>query len=324
VNRVHRVLAAGAVLLLVSSVPCALAATTPGRSRTLPAKVVDLALTHASIAFAVGATRRDCDHVELWNPDSRGTWRFGRPHPCGDVTSTGSGIADVTVASSRALWLEYTGGNIREWTLKTATITRKTPRTLRFVARDVDAPPPIVLGEGARDGVPYAVDRDVTFLGDDGRAILRWTAPSVVVGLAAGPSPGVGDARVAALLADGDVVLVGASGIARTYPFPPGAVKALRLAGIGAVVQVGGDVRLLGGARVVALPATARMVDYAQGRILYARAGNLYTVRVSSRKHALLLHNVRPTLVGLDVHGLAWATGRSMHWKCSVCVRFGN
>jgi hypothetical protein len=324
VDRVHRVLAAGAVLLLVATVPCALAATAPGRSRTLPANVVDLALTHASIAFAVGAAKRDCDHVKLWNPDSRGTWRFGRPHPCGDVTSTGSGIADVTVASSRALWLEYTGGNIREWMLKTATITRKTPRMLRFVARDVDAAAPIVLGEGARDGVPYAVDRDIAFLGDNGRAIFRWTAPSVVIALAAGPSPGVGGARVAALLADGNVVLVGATGLVRTYPFPPRAVKALRLATIGAVVQVGGKVRLLGGSRVVPLPPGARMVDYAQGRIAYARAGNVYTVRVSSKRHSLLLRNVRPSLVGLDAHGLAWATGRTVHWKCAVCIRFGN
>jgi hypothetical protein len=328
VGHVQRVLAPAALLLLFTAAGTASALTSPGRTRSLPAPVAELALTHASIAFSVGATRRDCDHVELWNPDSKGTWRFGRPRPCGDVASTGSGIADVAVASSRVLWLEYTGGNIREWSLKTATITRKTPRLLRFVARDVDERSPIVLGAGARDALPYAVDRDVTFLGDDGRAIFRWRAPARVVALAAGPVPTVGAARVAALLDTGDVVLLSARGdVVARYFYGRLVVKALHLAGVGLVVQRDEEVELRGAdspPRRLPLPPEARMLDYAQGRVVYARGRDVYTLRVRTGKHALLLRGVRPTLVGLDAHGLAWATGRSVHWKCAVCIRFGN
>jgi hypothetical protein len=311
----------GFVLLAASAT--AGAANTPSRSQLRQGPITHVALTHASIAFAVGPTARDCAHVELWNPDSKGTWRFGRPRPCGDVTSTGSGIADVSVASSRVLWVEYTGGNIREWMLKTVTITRKAPRVLRLVARDVDSRPPIVLGPGARDGIPYAVDREVVFLGDNGRAIFRWTAPDEVTALAAGPAPGAGGARVAVLTRGGTLVLLSQSGaVVRTHTYAPASVTAIQLAGIGLVLQEGRA--LFDG--TFRLPPGARMLDYAQGRVLYRIGRTVYTWRVATGVRARLLppFPTARTPVALDVHGLAWATGRSVHWKCAVCIRYGN
>jgi hypothetical protein len=316
------------VLTLLGSAATARAVNAPGRSQTRAAPITDLALTHASIAFAVAATARDCDHVELWNPDSGGTWRFGRARPCGDVTSTGSGIWDVAVSSSRVVWLEYTGGNIRDWILKSATITRKTPRRLRFVSRDVDAAAPIVLGQGAPDGIPYAVDRRVVFLGDNGAAIFRWTAPEKVVALAAGAAPGAGGARVAALLEGGGIVLLSRNGgVLRALTYAPGTVKSIQLAGVGPVVQVGREVQISGPLeRAVLLPSGALMLDYAQGRVLYRRGRTVYTARVSSGVHAPLLARFPTTRtpVALDAHGLAWPTGRSVHWKCAACIRFGT
>ena len=298
------------------------ASNTPGRTQTRPASITDLALTHASIAFAVAATRTDCDHVELWNTDSRGTWRFGRPRPCGDVTSTGSGIWDLSVASSRVVWLAYTGGNIREWSLLTATPTKRTPRLLRFVARGVDEAPPIVLGDGARDGVPYAVGREVVFLGDNGAAIFRWTAPENVVALTAGPAPGDQGARVAVATEAGTIfVLTKAGVVLRQHSYPRGSVRAIKLAGIGLVAQVGDE--LFDG--TIRLPPRARMLDYAQGRVLYRIDRAVYTHRVATGVRAQLLGSPTITaLVALDVHGLAWAVGRSVHWKCAACIRYGN
>lgn len=325
----RRALALSLALTLLGSAATARAVNPPGRNQTRPAPITDLALTHASIAFAVAATARDCDHVELWHPDSHGTWRFGRPHPCGDVTSTGSGIWDVAVGSSRVLWLEYAGGNIREWILKTATITKKAPRQLRFVARDVDAAPPIVLGPGARDGIPYAVDRRVVFLADTGAAIFRWTAPERVVALAAGPEIGTAaGARVAALLEDGELVLLSRGGtVLRTLTHAPGTVRSIQLAGVGPVVQVGREVRIVGPSeKSVLLPSGALMLDYAEGRVLYRVGRTVYTLRVSTGAHAQLLARFPTTRtpVALDPHGLAWATGRAVHWKCAVCIRFGT
>jgi hypothetical protein len=89
-----------------------------------------------------------------------------------------SGRAAVSIAGSRVLWLHYTGGNIREWSLFTATASAPSPLRLRSVARDVDAAAPIVLGEGdSRAGalLPYAVDRRVVVCGETARA--RSTGP---------------------------------------------------------------------------------------------------------------------------------------------------
>jgi hypothetical protein len=313
---------------LLATTTGAAAVNVPGRSYVRPAPVSELALTHASIAFVVGATAGDCDHVELWNTNSRGTWRFGRPRPCGDVPSTGAGISDVAVATSRVLWLEYAGGNIRDWQLQTATVTRKSPRRLRFVSRDVDAPPPIVLGDGARDGIPYAVDDEVTFVGNNGARIFRVTVPAKVTALAAGPLPG--PARIAVLVESGPVVLLtGAGREVTTLDFPPGAVRAIRLAGVGLVAQVGREVRIgnvAAPARTVTLPPAAVMLDYAQGRVLYRLGRSVYTARVATGARAMLLlpFATTDTPVELDVHGLAWARRRSLNWKCAVCIRFGT
>jgi hypothetical protein len=316
------------VLALLAATATAGAVNTPGRTQVRAAPITDLALTHASTAFVVGATSRDCDHVEMWNPDRKGTWRFGRPRRCGDATSTGSGIWDLAAASKRVLWIQYTGGNIREWSLLTATTTRKTPRLLRFVARDVGAPPPIVLGQGVPEGIPYAVDRQVTFLGDDGATVFRWTAPTNVVGLDAGSSWGAGGARVAALLDDGSLVLLsGAGEVVRTLEFAPGSVRAFQLAGVGPVVQVGNEVERTGAFDDTALlPHGALMLGYRQGLVMYRLGRTVFTqsVRTGARNQLLPRFPTDRVLAALDNHGLAWATGRSVHWKCAVCVEFGS
>ena len=87
---------------------------------------------------------------------------------CLEQASTGQGVWDVAVATNRLLWLTYAGGNIREWALWTAMTTRKSPWQVRFVARDVDDPPPIVIGPATVDadraqGVAWSVGR-----------VLRW------------------------------------------------------------------------------------------------------------------------------------------------------
>ena len=110
------------------------------------------------------------------------------------------------------MWLAYGGGNIREWSLYTATPKSAKPLRLRFAARNVDGPAPIVLGPGTPVGVPYAVNREIVFLGDDGTRLFKVIADSPVRQVAAGPGPfGI---RVVALTADGHIVPLAADGSA--------------------------------------------------------------------------------------------------------------
>jgi hypothetical protein len=300
----------------------AVATVTPGRSVIRPGRIAALSVTGSSVVYAVGETSTQCAYVELWDTATKGLWRFGRPTrlPCKEGPSTGSGVWEVAATTRRAAWITYVGGNIRDWQLWTATPTRKTPRQLRFVSRDVDAPAPIVVGPGTAEGVPYAVERDVVFLAPSGAPFFKARVGSPVRLLAGGHGPG--GSRIAAALADGSVVLIGPdSGVVRAQTYPPGTVNAALLATIGPVVQVGRTVHV--GRAVVELPPGAEVLDYREGRLVYALRNQVRQRRVrqsppGSGPDALLvrvaLRRGETPLFSVD-RGAAWASGRAVNWR---------
>ena len=308
-----------AVLSAAASAAAATALLTPGRSLVQPGSVTNVAVTGRSVAFSFGRTPDEC-RVRLWVTWSKALYTFKTGgSTCREDTSTGSGIADVSVAQSRVVWLFFGGGNFREWTLLTATPTTKTPKQLRFVSRPVEDPAPIVLGPGTTQGIPYAVDDEVTFLGDNGAAIFKTALAQPVRLLAAGPGPGV--RRVAALLADGSVVTLGQSGaVVDTYSYPATAVKAVQLAGVGAVIQAGSSVDIRKGAatKTVSLPAGSTMLDYRQGTIYYAKGKQVRSRRVPTGEDELLLVVQKKPwetpLFSID-WGAGWASGNTLHWR---------
>src|SRR5215210_8440013 len=196
VQRVRLVVA----LVLAVLMPAA-GAGAVGRS-VAPGEVTALAFDGAWVAYASGRSRGDCDRVRVWNLRTGRVAALGRTTSCVQ-TSTGTAIAAVSAAGPRVVWLHYTGGNIREWSLFTATVVSPRPRRLSFVARSADAPAPIVLGEGdSRAGglLPYAVDRRVVVLRADGTRSFSWTAPERVTAV------GVRGTVLAVALADGRIV----------------------------------------------------------------------------------------------------------------------
>ena len=316
------VVAAAAALALVTAAS-ALALQAPGRTQTRPGPITSLALTHASVAFGIGKTKADCDHVELWNTDTRGTWRFGAKHPCGDLPLF-SGIGQIGVATNRVVWISFAGGNLTDWQLWTATTTSKTPRRLRFVERDTSAPAPIVVGPGTERAIPYAVQTEITWLAANGAPIFRTHAADEVRSITSGDGPY--GWSVAALLANGDVsVLDGTGAVAKTYSFPAGAVRWIGLAPRGLLVQLpGAKVQILRGASAstVQLKPNAIVLDYAEGRILYRVAQTFWLRHVGTSTDTLLLQGSRkqPITATLDTHGLAWSQGSSVNWACAVCI----
>jgi hypothetical protein len=275
-----------------------------------PGGVTALATSLQRVAFASAPAAGDCDRVRLWYLGSRAVTRFGRPRPCGDPLSTGRGIAGLALAGSRALWLAYAGGNIREWTLLTATPSAPTPRQLRFVARDVDEPPPIVLGDGSIALLAYAVDEVVTGLRQNGARAFTWRAPARVAALA------TGDGKVAALLETGSVVVLSEAGARLAeYAYAPGVVKAVRLGAVGTLVQLtSGTIEIRKGesTKRVVLPPTATMLDYAQGVVLYALGGQARGLRLATGADVLLRTTGTPVRASLDTSGLAYVKGRDV------------
>jgi hypothetical protein len=291
--------------------------TGPPRERSLvvPGRVLALGLTGRHVALAVGATRTQCPQVRLWLTESnvrlRYPWRLGG---CKEGPSTGFGVPSVAVARTRLVWLSYIGGNLRDWQLWTATPTRRTARQLRFVERDVDAPAPIVLGPGTPEGIPYAVDREVTYLGDEGRAIFKTMLDAPVRAVAGGRGPkGV---RVAALL--GDSVVVGLDRDGQqviSWQYTGRVLTAVRVSWRGLVVQAGNDAYVRG--TRIPLPAGATLVDVAQGRILWERHGDLGATTIASGRSQALVDGspARPVRGQLEANGLAWTRGRSVRWS---------
>jgi len=251
---VRRLLALALLLVLV---PAAGAASV--RSVAAPAPVRALEHDASRVAYAVGRSARDCNRVYVWDLATRGVSKLGRKTHC-EQTSTGNEIAAVSIAGRRVLWVHYAGGNIRDWSLWTATTTKPTPLRLRRVSRAVDAPAPIVIGQGD-DSVfgsllPYAVDRTVIALRANGSRAFSWTAPARVVGLAAqGGELGVATAG-------GTVtVLSERARLLRVESYDT-EVQEVRIMGNAVAVQRGRTLELRGGRSVTwTLPPGTRLAD---------------------------------------------------------------
>lgn len=227
-----------------------------------PSFVAGLAVDGPRVAYADPSCR-----ISVWHAGR--TARLGAT-PCTGRTSTGSGLAGLALTGGRALWVTYTGGNIREFTVWTATSTRPRPRRLAFVTGDVDAAPPVAVGDGDGDLLPYAVDRTTIVLGANGARRFTWTAPARVTAIDAFAG------EVAVASASGLVtVLDGGGSVLREQRFGSD-VYALQISGTSLVAQVGRTLesRAGGATRTVAIRPDLRLVGAGGHRaVLLGRDG---------------------------------------------------
>lgn len=292
-------------------VPAAGAA--PVRSVTAPAPVIALAADGSRVAYAVGFSRGDCNRVRLWNRNPAGVTRLGRGTSC-VRTSTGTTITGLAVAGRRALWLHVTGGNIREWSLWTATGHRTGARRLRFARGDADGPAPIVLGSGdsspVGDILPYAVGRTVTALRVRGSRRFTWTAPARVVALSANG----GELAVAA--EDGTVTVLDAGGSVLVRETFGGSIDAVRIAGDALLVQSGRSLELRRGGRrsIYSLLAGVRLADAEGNRAVLVGGGKVRGLDLDSGNGSVLADGLFAELEGAV---LAVASGRTVSLRAA-------
>ncbi len=309
-------LAAGVFLLAVGGA----AARGLDRGYTPPGRVTALDETAAGIATALAWSPRSCESVVLWQPPLFARRTFRAPGAC-PQTSTGRGISSVATDSSRVVWLSYVGGNTREYTLWTATPTRRTPRQLRFSSADVDAPAPIVLGNGGESGIPYAVGRDVFVIGPSGARIRTWRAPARVTGLAEGAT------SVGVLVDTGHlfVVPLKSGGRITDLDYPRGTVRAFRIATVGAIVQTptGIELRTASGASPLVKRPGARLAGFADGQLVYTIGNQIREFARSSRRDVAIRLGLAPLTTEFDRTGMAWVSGRRVCWATRVFVAPG-
>ncbi len=317
---VRRGLAAAAFLVAAGAAPAAVA----DRSVTSPGPVIGLARSGFSVAFTSGPSPGHCgDRVRLWNLASRRVVPLGRHTDavCRERPVGGSGISSAAVAGNRVLWLFHAGGNLTDWVVYTATTTRPVERRLELEEVDVDAPPPVVLGDGSEQVLPYAGGRrrTVKTLSATGKRLYTWAAPAQVNALTSYGG------EVAVFMTGGKAVVLSPRGaIVESYTFPPGAV-AFRLGGIGLVVQLPhGLVQIRRSGQLVktlTLPAGAQMLDFAEGILLYALGTEIRGVRVGAGKDVLIrdVHR-KPVLAQLEPNGLSYAIGKTVYSVAMVNV----
>jgi Tol biopolymer transport system component len=90
-------------------------------------RVGELSADGSRVAFAVGPTRADCDHVVIWTPAAKSLVRLGRRAPCSPGNDAGS-IYDLELAGSRTAWSSVIScGNTCEVLFSTATLAARSP-----------------------------------------------------------------------------------------------------------------------------------------------------------------------------------------------------
>jgi hypothetical protein len=292
------------------------------KARVLPAAATALDMSDQALATATPWAPGRCESVDLWSPDIGAGYRFRAPGPC-PRTSTGRGIASVATSYNRVAWLAYAGGNTRDWTLWTATRSAKRPLKLRFASAPVEAPAPIVLGNGGAGWIPYAVGTDVVVLSDTGARVLAWRAPARVVELAAsGGSVGV-------LLETGHLEVITPIGkkVATTdYAYAPGEVRGFRIASIGTIVGTTSDIEVRTATRTTPLGIGpgARLVGFADGNVVYTRGGEIRDFYRPTGDDVRLRRVKPPFLAEFDRRGLAWTSGRRVCFAVRVYFASSN
>ncbi len=292
------------VLVVVLAVIPATAAATV-RDRTVVGPVSAVGVAGAQVGYA-DEYRRGCHEVRRWDVATRGDVRIASH--CFVSTSTGSGIAAVSVAGGRELWLTYIGGNTREWSLWTKAGSARAKR-IEFKAAEVDGPAPIVLGRAWDDALPYAVGRKIVVLSPNGSRKFSLDAPEQVSALS------THSRGYAAVLADGSVLAISPTGgILGQTPFDGGGAQSAVLSARGLIAETVDGLEIHRGATVarIPLPAGSRFLGYSEGIIAYATGKQLRLRRFASGKDVLFRTLAPGFQAQLGRRGLAYASGRTL------------
>jgi hypothetical protein len=300
VRDVKRLLVLVVVLLVV---PAAAAASL--RDRTVVGPVSSVGIAGTEVGYA-DEYRRRCHEVRRWDVATRADVRVASH--CFVATSTGSGIATLSVAGGRVLWLTYIGGNTREWSLWTKRGAVRAKR-IEFKAADVDGPPPIVVGRAWDDSLPYAVGSRIVVLSPNGSRKLSLDAPAPVSALSA-HSRGY-----AAVLADGSVLAISPTGrILGQTPFDAGDAQSALLAAPGLIVETVEGLEIHRGTTVrrIPLPAGARFLGFSEGVVAYGTGKQLRLVRIANGNDVLFRTLAPRFEAQLGRRGLAYASDRRL------------
>jgi hypothetical protein len=302
---------------LVLGLGLSLAVAAAARQRQTAGPLSAVSIAGTEVGYADRYTS-GCHEIRLWDVATRADRRLASH--CFASTSTGSGVAGVIATGGRALWVTYTGGNIREWSLWTKGGTARVKR-IAFLPADVDGPAPVVLGRVWEGSLPYATGRTIIVLAPNGSRRFSLTAADRVVSLSA-HSRGY-----AAVLASGTVLSISPTGkLIRERSFPAGTVEEAVLAAPGLVVKTaaGLEIHRDGSVRTTPLPHGSRFLGLSEGTVAYGVGRQLRLLRLLSGRDTLFHTLGLRYKAQLGRCGLAYASGRTLGYDAWVVVAAGS
>jgi hypothetical protein len=274
-------------------------------------------------AFLTTARSGGCGAVWLWRPGAPAR-RLG-PTPCGPATSTGRGLYGLSFGARAAVWVTYTGGNIREHSVWLARGLKRATR-IKWVTHDVDSPSPLLIGEGGT----FAIGTEL-YVATSG-LVGSWQLEGPPAAVAAS------DPYVLVRRQDGPIVVYDRSGgpIEARFDYQRGVALATKSSGAHIVVLRRGVLDVLDVARGLLrswpLPAARSYGDDHCGRVscplaalrladlqgqlaLYIRGREVHVLRVSDGKDVVIRRAaVGPVHAQLEPSGLSYSAGRGVYF----------
>jgi hypothetical protein len=289
----------------------AVSGAAPGDVTTLrDAPILGVAAAGSVVGATLDQGAAECWHAELWNAAANKATHLGKKAGC----EASGGIRGPAVLGNRVVWATNIGGNLRDWTVWTATTTSPAPKALATVSSvDASDPDPALVGAAGAGIVAYAVGTAVTGLRANGSTAWKWTAPAAVTQMASGDALGQGSELTYVITADGAATTLDATGVVKASGKSAGLVSFC--ISQGQVIGVKGGALLLAGQNPTSfpLPVNARLVGCIPGIAVYRVGGTVRGIRLATGKDAVLLKGTK--VVAISAKGLAWATNSTLHWR---------
>jgi hypothetical protein len=198
--------------------------------------VFGLSADGGRVAFAVGATTVDCDHVVVWTPAKKRLTRFQPRALCGEGNNAGF-TYDVELAGSRAAWSQIIScGNSCEVQLVSATLARRSPQPLAFGAASSSGDEYDFHLRGAGDLLVFDDDSRLVRIGAGSERCQRGDYDARICSTLrrdrhAADAESVSGGLIAIREPDAVAVLDAKGALVRVFPFGAGEVTAARLDG---------------------------------------------------------------------------------------------
>jgi hypothetical protein len=293
--------------------------------------VIDLSADGSRVAFIVGWTQAECDHVVVWTPSTRALNRFTRPAECFGRTY------DVQLAGSRAAWVSSGGcGNFCDIVMRSATLGQPSPRA--------------IAGDNVESGTDFDFHlrgHDDLLVFNDGPTLVRVgggnqrcqgrrDSPATCTVLRrdehAASADSVSARRVAVREGDAVAVVDEHGAVVRIFPFAPEEVRAARLDGDHLVVASESALEVYNvmtgfGELQRELPTGYELTDVDGGIAVLRRKDTVMLLRLNDGRSFTLTPGDGPVLADLEEPGLYYSytteegTGRVAFLPRSEVVR---